>query len=53
MRTNVQVTNDTLYLFRLIDNKFYRIAFTKDVRVCDVADYFNINDTKFKLLSRT
>lgn len=49
-QTNVKVTDSSLLLYRLIDTKFYKIEFKRDVPVCDVAQYFNMNNETFKKL---
>jgi hypothetical protein len=54
MNTQVTTTTtqDTVILYRLIDTRYYKIEFNKDVTVADTASYFSIDDELFKKLGQ-
>ena len=50
--THINVTSDMIELYRVIDRKFYTIEFNHDLKVKDAAKFFNVDDDKFKKMSR-
>jgi hypothetical protein len=48
--TNIKSTDTSLFIYRLIDNKYYRVEFGLSVLATELEPYFNLNDEHFKKL---
>lgn len=48
--THIKRLGDTMQLCRFIDSKLYKVEFTLCVKLCDVEQYFELDNDTFKKL---